>query len=173
MNDDITKPNRSLLQLHPAVMKRWEALKIDLELALKCIVLVNETYRSDARQQWLYGAGRSPNDLLAVGLDPRLSRPSELRVTNAYSAKLSAHGHLENGIPAAVGLDVIPLGQDGKPWSKDDPWDEFVRLTTDSGVLVGKHGLIHFKSKGKQVTDKPHLQAIEWSDATHTLGPLD
>lgn len=167
---DKTVPDRDLLKLHPLTRSRWAALKPDLERILGCTMLLTEGYRSDERQQWLFGAGRDANVLEAHRINRGWARPTEPRVTNASSAETSAHGWLnEAGQPASAAIDVVPLGADGKPWSLDDPWADFVQLTTDRGLLAVQHGLVHFHGAGKQVWDKPHLQLDSWDDATHTL----
>lgn len=176
MTFDVTTPNRDPALWHPLVVTSWGLLQPELEKALNCRTVVNEGYRPDARQAWLFGAGRTGMQLAAFHLDTALARPIEPKVTNAWSAKTSAHGYVlpqctaewPDGIPASAALDIIVLGADGKPWTKDDPWDAFVALTTDGGPLT-KFGLIHFRAVGKQVWDKPHLQLIGWSDAQHTL----
>jgi hypothetical protein len=127
--------------------------------------MVWEVYRSDERQAWLYGQGRTALDLEAVGLDPALARPGE-RVTNAWSAKLSAHGWTEAGLPAAAAFDLMPLGPDGQAWTADDPWDEFVRVVAEQAEKVG---LRHFAKPGKPPWDRPHVQLSEWSDMEHRL----
>jgi len=169
---DLSRPDRDMGKLHPVIRQRWFALLPDLEAMLGCHVLMNEGYRSDERQGWLYGAGRTREALDKLGINPDWARPEELKVTNAWSARLSAHGWTVNGAPASAALDVVPLGADGKPWTADDPWGKFVMLTTDTGVLAAKHGLVHFHSPGKMVWDKPHIQAVEWSDMRHQLEGL-
>lgn len=169
---DLSHPDRDMGKLHPVIRQRWFALLPDLEAMLGCHVLMNEGYRSDERQGWLYGAGRTREALDKLGINPDWARPEELKVTNAWSARLSAHGWTVNGAPASAALDVVPLGADGKPWTADDPWGKFVMLTTDTGVLAAKHGLVHFHSPGKMVWDKPHIQAVEWSDMRHQLEGL-
>src|SRR4029077_5725142 len=117
------------------------------------------------RQQWLYGQGRSPVELELKAIDPRFARPGKI-VTNAWSAKTSAHGWTEGGVPMSCALDVAPTGEDGRPWTADDPWDEFVSLVARLGAQVG---LVHFHAVGKAVWDRPHLQLAEWDDRAHTL----
>ena len=169
---DLSQPDRDMGKVHPVVRQRWFALLPDLEQMLGCHVLMNEGYRSDERQGWLYGAGRTRDVLDKLGVNPDWARPTELRVTNAWTARLSAHGWMVNGVPASAALDVVPLGADGKPWTTDDPWGKFVMLTTDTGILAAKHGLVHFHAAGKMVWDRPHIQAVEWSDARHQLEGL-
>ncbi len=172
---DVQKANVDPNLWHPMVLQRWIILHPLLEAHLGCRVIVNEGYRPDARQAYLYGQGRSSAQLLAVGLSPTLARPGAI-VTNAWSAKTSAHGFVlpmctadwPDGIPASLALDVIPLGADGKPWTKDDPWDQFIALTTDNGPLASI-GLVHFHRPGIKPWDAPHIQAVEYSDQTHNL----
>lgn len=162
---DPAKPNTDFSLAHPLLQTRWSVLVGEL-LRLGMKVQVVECFRYDLRQAWLYGQGRSAEQLEQVGVDPLFARPGAI-VTNAYSAALSAHGwRLENGKPASCALDVVPVGKDGKAWTKDDPWDEFVELVAS---LSPKVGLRHFSKPGKGVWDKPHLQLTEWSDKLHRL----
>src|SRR3990172_811077 len=94
-------PDRDPAKWHPLLRQRWPLLAGHL-LARVGKVMINEGYRSDARQAWLYGQGRTAAELAVVGLDPALARPGA-RVTNAASARLSAHGvTLPDGTPAAA-----------------------------------------------------------------------
>lgn len=169
-------PNVDPALWHPLLVQRWWQLFPMLTHLLNCNVIVNEGYRPDLRQQWLYGQGRTAAQLKVKGIDPSFARPG-LIVTNAWSAKTSPHGltlpivgtgEWPDGRPAACALDIIVLGQDGKPWTKDDPWDEFIKLTTDDGPLTN-YGLVHFKGPRNIVTDGPHLQMIEYDNHTHNL----
>jgi hypothetical protein len=117
------------------------------------------------RQQFLWGAGRTVGALLDKGIPGRWARPNLARVTNAWSAKVSAHGHTEGNRPAACAIDVVPAGKDGRPWTLDDEWDWFCSVVAREGA---GHGLVHFTSRGK-VTDRPHLQLTEWCDRCFTL----
>ena len=161
----VETPDRDWTKAHPLLVRRWGQLGGVL-FARIGKTMVNEIYRADARQAWLYGQGRTAAELQAVGLDPMLARPGP-RVTNAWSAKLSAHGHqLDDGTPASCALDLVPLGADDKPWSADDPWDELVRVVAEESAKVG---LRHFHKPGKAPTDTPHVQLVEWNDALHRL----
>lgn len=154
-------PNRDMSKAHPLLQSRWPILRDHLQLTFGWVFRVSEVYRPNLRQQWLYGAGRESDKLLAHGINPLFARPGERIVTNAYNNRTSAHGWMENGKPAAAGIDVVPLGPDGKPYTRDDPWDEFVRACAE---FEGESGLRHFHSPGKAVWDKPHLQLVEWQD---------
>jgi len=153
---DLTK-GHGLLQL------RWPKLDARLrKVGLECRII--EVYRPDARQQWLFGQGRTATELEAKGIDPRYARAGAI-VTNAWSALTSAHGWTEGGKPAAAALDVDPVGVDGRPWTPDDPWDEMV---SEVASCAAQSGLVHFMTQGK-VRDKPHLQLVEWSDRLHSM----
>jgi len=161
----IETPDRDFAKAHPLVRQRWGQLG-GLLLARLGKVMVWEVYRSDARQAWLYGQGRTGEQLAAVGLAPSLSRPGDV-VTNAWSARLSAHGWtLDDGTPAAAALDVVPLGPDDRPWTGDDRWEDLVRTVAE---LAAETGFRHFHKAGKAPSDKPHLQLVEWNDALHRL----
>jgi hypothetical protein len=153
-------------------------LREALETQHGIVLVVNEVYRPEPRQQWLYGAGRPAELLLSRNIPIEWARPTEPIVTNAWSAATSAHGYTlvppYTGetppalLPAACALDVVPVGADGRPWTVDDRWDEFVQRVAEIGSRIG---LIHFHAPGKAVWDKPHLQLVEWSDTQHTLLP--
>lgn len=162
----VSVPDRDLKKGHPLLQERWPLLEAFLRDEHGMNTRVNEVYRPELRQMWLYGAGRTQRQLMDLGIPNGLARPTEPRVTNARSARLSAHGWTIGTTPASAAIDVVPLGLDGRPWTKDDPWDEFVRLLAVHGPQVG---LVHFHSPGKGVWDRPHLQLVEWSDRTHRV----
>lgn len=153
-------PDRDIGKAHPLLASRWPALRARLSTA-GIVTSVNEVWRSNERQQWLYGGGRTAAQLVARGVPTMYARPTDPLVTNAWSAATTAHGWTESGRPAACALDVVPLGRDGRPWTADDPWDEFVALVEDA---VAQTGLRHFRDHGGCITDRPHLQLSEWSD---------
>ena len=164
VSTNLALPDRDLMKAHPVMRDRWAILAGHL-LAEGLKTMVWEVYRSDARQAFLFGYGRTAEELRAVGLDPALANPAEAKVTNAWTAKLSAHGWTRfDGSPAALAFDLVPLGADQKPWTKDDPWEEFVKVVAR---LATKSQLRHFTKPGKPPWDKPHVQAVEWSDALH------
>lgn len=153
---------------HPFLRPRWETLSQRLVMEWGVVLQITEIYRSNDRQGWLYGQGRTAVQLEAKGVNPDWARPGKV-VTNAWNTKTSAHGYTLNGKPAACALDVVPIGEDAKPWTEDDDWDLFVKLTTDEGSLGWDCGLIHFHRPGVAVWDKPHLQMVEYSDVLHDL----
>lgn len=165
-NIDVTKPDRDLNKGHPLLRFRWPILKKELEGQHGIITMENEIYRPDERQQYLYGGGRTPEALIEKVVNIAFARPSEPIVTNAWSARTSPHGWTINGQPAAAAIDVVPVGNDGKPWTKDDRWEELVEVIAKIGAMFG---LMHFHAPGKAVWDKPHLQLVEWSDREHRL----
>lgn len=162
-------PDADLAKGHVLLRGRWPVLKQELEAKHGISLRVIEVYRPDVRQQWLYGAGRIPELCVTKGVPREFARPAEKIVTNAWSASVGAHGWSENGQPASCAMDVVPVGADGKPWTDDDRWSEFVELTNDFLDVGGRVGLTHFHAPGKDVWDKPHLQLVEWSDLEHRL----
>ena len=161
---------RALSSGHPLLQERWPRLEAVLTKIVKMPFIVGEVYRYDVRQQWLWAQGRSREQCRAAGVPEAYARAGAI-VTNASSARLSAHGCTitrPDGIvvPAAAALDIWVLGADGKPWTKDDPWDDFITIVA---ALAPTHGLRHFSKPGKSPWDKPHIQLLEWSDATHSL----
>lgn len=160
-----TQADRDLMNGHPLLRDRWEWLNEYLRSQGHSMLVV-EVFRSNERQGWLYGAGRTPEAMKLKRLPPYWARPEEPRVTNAWSSSTSAHGLMIDGRPAAAALDVVPVGRDGKPFTADDPWDEFVATIAKVGP---RYGLVHFHAPGKAVWDRPHLQLIEWSDRHRRL----
>jgi hypothetical protein len=161
----VETPDRDPAKWHPLLRERWPKLAGRL-LAAGIRTMIWEGYRSGQRQAWLYGQGRTPEDLRLVGVNPGYAR-SGGRVTNAYSARLSAHGwELPDGTPAAAALDLVPIGPDGRPWSLDDRWIDFVQFVA---ISTAETGLRHFSKPGKPPWDRPHVQLVEWSDPLHRL----
>lgn len=169
---DYTKADPDLKKGHPILQVRWASLHHHLQEKYGFVMRVVEVYRPDRRQQWLFGSGRSIAQLLDEGIPAEFARPNLPRITMAPRARLSAHGATQADgtgqmMPASAALDVVPVGEDGRPWTQDDPWDAFVVAIAAEG---SSHGLVHFHQHGKQVTDRPHLQLWpEWSDQSHTL----
>lgn len=155
----LDRPDRDMGKAHLLVQRRWPRLK-HLLAEQGITTDINEVYRAELRQQWLYAQGRTIEQCQAKGIDGRFARDGKI-VTNAWSAKKSAHGWTEGGVPASCALDVVPVGSDGKPWTADDRWDDFVSLVAVLGAQVG---LVHFHAPGKAVTDRPHVQLSEWRD---------
>lgn len=162
------EPSRAVRDLsltHPLIQQRWPMLCVLLESrGLKMFVV--ETYRYHERQRWLFGAGRTAEQLKRYGVPTKYARPAERIVTNSWSALNSAHGwtrHDDTGklVPAAAALDVVPVGADNKPFTTDDEWQRFLHLVEVDGASLG---LVHFHKPGKPPWDKPHLQLTEWSD---------
>lgn len=171
MTDDYTVADPDLGKAHPLLADRWGWLERRLKDRYGWTMLVIEVYRPELRQQWLYGQGRTVGQLQVYGISFAFAHPKMPIVTNAWSARVSAHGttRTENGmvLPAAAGIDVVPVGMDRLPWTADDPWDPFVVALAAEGPAFG---LVHFHNRRKQVTDRPHLQLYpEWNDRTHLL----
>lgn len=161
---------RDLRLAHPLVQTRWTRLKAELQKA-GFVMFVNEVWRPDLRQQWLWAQGRSAADCSRQGIPVKFARPGAI-VTNSTRASNSAHGWLVSTgvnrlIPAACALDVVPLGADGKPWTKDDPWDSWYTFISQPEIKA--LGLVHFSKPGKKPWDLPHLQLTEWSDKNKKL----
>lgn len=167
MNEDYRVASRDLALMHPKGAERWLALKIHLETKFGMPMLLVEAYRPELRQQWLWAQGRTVEQCAEKGISTAFARAGAI-VTNAWSAKKSAHGWTRKNeagivVAAAAAVDVVPVGPDNKPYTKDDEWDEFIAVLAREGPSFG---LVHFTSRGK-VTDRPHLQMVEWRD-----GPL-
>lgn len=170
---DYTVADPDLDKAHPLLYERWAQVEQLLQVQYGWRMQVIEVYRPQLRQQWLYGSGRTVAQLDQHGISPLFAQPDGPRVTSAWSARTSAHGctrlDADQGqvVPASAALDVCPVGPDGRPWTRDDPWDEFVATMAGEGPVLG---LVHFHAPGKQVWDRPHLQLWpEWSDREHRL----
>lgn len=166
MIDDYRKPDNRLELAHPLLQARLPELERQLLDKYGWHTQRIELYRPEIRQQWLYGASRTGAALAEHGITAAFARPREARVTNAWSARVSAHGYLLGTTPAAAAVDLCPVGADGRAFSRDDPWEEFVRAMALEGPAIG---LVHFHSPGKAVWDKPHLELLEWSNREHTM----
>jgi hypothetical protein len=156
-------PDRDLSKGHILLQRRLPKLLAALE-ADRMPTQIEEIYRPNARQQWLYGQGRTGAQLAGKGVEPRLAQPAKPIVTNAWSSSTSAHGYTEGGVPASCAADLVPVGADGRKWTADDPWDDYCSLVAAHGAELG---LVQFHAPGKAVTDRPHVQLVEWRD-----GPL-
>jgi hypothetical protein len=163
---DVTHPDRDLGKGHPLLQQRWPILKAVMSEKYGWEIQLIEVYRPELRQMWLYGAGRTSRQLLDAGIPISLSRPYEPRVTNAKSSRLSAHGWLQGTTPAAAAADVCPVGKDGRAFTRDDPFDDFVVAVAREASVTG---LIHFHSASKGVWDRPHVQLDIWCDRHHVV----
>ncbi len=161
----VDTPNRDLATAHPLLQQRWAAMEMKLQ-ANGIRVLVIEVWRSNLRQQWLFGAGRTAEELAKAGVSGAFARPQLAKVTNAWSAKTSAHGWTIGSRPASCAIDLDPVGADGKPYTADDPWDAFVAITE---AAAAECGLRHFRDSNGRISDRPHLQLQEYSDLHHRL----
>jgi len=166
---DVNKPVRDLATAHPVLERRFG----DWLLAMKKLgfeTFLNEVYRYHVRQQWLWAQGRTAAQCVNAGIPSSWARPGPI-VTNAMSCETSPHGWTRKDasgkfVPASAAVDVVPVGADGKPWTLDDPWDDWLNAALS---IEAETGLRHFRSRGKKIWDKPHLQLTEWDDANHTL----
>src|SRR5260370_22437543 len=163
---DVPRPDPDLAKAHSLFRQRapvWERAAAAAGFPVQRL----EVFRSDERQRWLYGQGRTPEQLLVIGLDPVLACPELPRVTNAPTAHTSAHGYrLADGTPAACAGDYCVLDAAGKLWAADAPWDAFMAWCLAHEQL---YALRHFGPPAHPVTDRPHLQLVEYDDVTHTL----
>lgn len=155
---------------HPDLVTRLADLESRMK-AKKMPYLEIEFFRYSARQGWLYGSGRGKAQMHAKGISEAYARPDEPIVTNAWSAENSAHGWVRQvedalWVPAAAAVDIVPVGPDDKPWTKDDPIAEFVAMVAECSAAVG---LRHFRNAGGHVTDCDHIQLVEWRDDLHDL----
>ena len=159
--------DRDLLKGHGLLQQRAPRFEAGATAAGFKLVRT-EVYRSDARQRWLYGQGRTAAELATLGFDPAFAQPEKPKVTNAPTASKSAHGwKLPDGTPASCAADYALFGADGKLWTADDPWDAFIAWCLKNEQ---SYGLRHFGPPARPVSDRPHLQLWpEWSDAQHKL----
>jgi hypothetical protein len=167
---NLDRPLRDIRLAHPLVQQRWAVLEV------KCMeagfaMFLNEVWRSDTRQQWLWAQGRTSQECMRQGIPSKFARPGDV-VTNSTRASNSAHGWMVSGgvgrlIPAACAIDVVPVGRDGKPWTKDDAWNTWYEFISQPEIKA--LGLVHFSKPGKKPWDMPHLQLREWSDKIKKL----
>ena len=126
--------SRKLTDLHPLMQPMVTRLLAGARAA-GIDLLVTCTYRSNAEQAALYAIGRT--------------KPGRI-VTNAKPGR-SNHNTTQNGKPAALAVDVVPL-RDGKPvWSASDPvWKKVGEI----GEKVG----LEWAGRWKTFREYPHFQ---------------
>lgn len=116
--------SRKITDLHPELQPRV------IKFLQRCNdvgfdVLITCTYRSWIEQEKLYGWGRTLG-----GRKKTDHRPGH-----------SPHNHMENGKPASLAFDIIPL-KDGKPitYHKDPVWLFFAEIAKEYGIeWMGDH----------------------------------
>jgi peptidoglycan L-alanyl-D-glutamate endopeptidase CwlK len=126
--------SRKLTDLHPLMQPMVTRLLADARAA-GIDLLVTCTYRSNAEQAALYAIGRT--------------KPGRI-VTNAKPGR-SNHNTTQNGKPAALAVDVVPL-RDGKSvWAASDPvWKKVGEI----GEKVG----LEWAGRWKTFREYPHFQ---------------
>lgn len=122
--------------------------------------LVLEGIRTEARQQELYGMGRTPAQLRAAGVPPRFANPKARAVTWTLN---SAHRPKADGLGRAV--DLLPLPID---WNKKGPFQEVAKAMFQAaeelnspirwGADWDRDG--NYGERGE--TDSPHFEAWGW-----------
>src|SRR6478735_5832524 len=86
---------RDIRLAHPLVQDRWRVLEG------KCMeagfaMFLNEVWRPDQRQQWLWGQGRTALECVRQGIPAKFARPGSI-VTHSTRASNSAHGWMVSG----------------------------------------------------------------------------
>jgi hypothetical protein len=161
---------RDLATGHPFLQERVPKLRSLLEMR-GYPTMVIEVYRYNIRQQYLFGGGRTGIDCIRRGVPSEFARPNDKVVTDAWLSLTSAHGYTISDstgriVPAAAAIDIVPVGADGKPFTADDQWADFLgKLEADANAC----GLRHFRNAHHEITDPPHLQLVEWDDAIRSL----
>jgi peptidoglycan L-alanyl-D-glutamate endopeptidase CwlK len=127
--------SRKLTDLHPDLqpiaaqfMEQAQAAGID--------VLVTCTWRSNEEQAQLYAQGRTVPGHVVTDAKPGQSR----------------HNHMEDGAPAALAFDVVPLVAGKCDWHGDHPqWQKL-------GEIGQNLGLRWFGARGAPFPELPHFE---------------
>lgn len=143
-------PSRQITDLHPKLQTLCVKFISDCK-SQNIDVLITCTYRSDAEQAELYAQGRT--------------KPGRI-VTKAKPGQ-SKHNHAENGRPAALAFDVVPLRY-GKPvWGTagngidSDPTDDEkddLELWQRVGAIGMNLGLNWYGREGAPFKEFPHFE---------------
>jgi len=124
--------SRELSDLYPALCNlagKHRELCLDSGITL----LIYCTFRSAAEQDDLYARGRS--------------KPG--RIITYCSGGQSKHNNVDNGIPAALAYDCVPMIGGKCVWDDDKLWDDIGTLGESIGLDWG--GRWH-------MSDKPHFE---------------
>ncbi len=97
--------SRRIEDMHPKLQDRFKQFLAECE-RLSLDVLITCTHRTNAEQDALYAQGRT--------------KPGPI-VTRAKAGQ-SKHNHYENGKPASLAFDIVPM-RDGKPVWGTGPHD--------------------------------------------------
>lgn len=118
--------------------------------------IVIEGVRSKARQLELYGQGRTPNELMAVGIDQNLAQPKKPKVTWTLNSNHFAHA---DGFGRAVDLVSYPVD-----WSSSAKFDAIAEAMFSAAAQLGirirwgadwdRDG----KPRERGETDSPHFE---------------
>lgn len=120
--------------------------------------MVIEGVRSKARQRELYGQGRTPSELMAVGIDQNLAQPTKPKVTWTLNSNHFAHA---DGFGRAV--DLVPYPVD---WSSSAKFDAIAKAMFSAAAQLGisirwgadwdRDG----KPRERGETDSPHFELV-------------
>lgn len=119
---------------------------------------VLEGVRSDDRQRELYGQGRTAAELRAVGVDPKLAKPSMQKVT--WTLK-SNHFKQKDGYGHAV--DLVPYPLDWNALAKFDAIATAMFAAADDIGVTIRWGADwdqdgNWRERGE--TDSPHFELV-------------
>lgn len=127
----------ALLEAHPELRTRR--------------VIISQAFRSAADQSALFGQGRTAQELIAKGIDPKYAKPGMRRVTNAPPGR-SLHESMLGGKPASRAFDIALLdGAGAAIWDSGLPeWSLLGAVGEGLGLTWG--------GRFKSIKDLPHFE---------------
>lgn len=138
-------------QLKVAVLKVLAKMKEDGFNAIPF-----DTLRTADRQSFLYGKGRTPEQCIEMGVDPKWAWPTcpDGRVTKAASYLTSWHG---------FGLAVDIVENDATPWTAPQAFWH----------ALGRHAMAQGLAWGGGWSRFPDLPHVQWGRTPMSPTPLD
>jgi peptidoglycan LD-endopeptidase CwlK len=128
--------SRRIEDLHPTLQPLARTLLTDCA-AVGVDVLIYCTYRSNEEQNELYARGRT--------------KPGSV-VTRVRGGQ-SRHNHTENGVPASLAFDCVPMVHGRPDWDAHEAYDNIAAVGRKLGLTWG--------GDWKSFQDKPHFEIPE------------
>lgn len=132
--------SRDLSNLAPAFKLRIDRVLADMQ-AKGHDAFVFEAVRTQERQWWIFGCGRTAAECTQHGVPAEYAFPEGTKVTNAASFVASVHGH-------GLACDII---------SKAKLWNVSAQFKADLAEAAKAHGLT-WGGWWKSPVDWPHVQ---------------